>query len=349
MQTLQQERTLDELLQQELKPLVRKVDEEAYYAESFLLQLGRDGWLSSEGLTVGEAAAREVQVVHAVSANCMTTGFNLWCHLAALTYVRHTENEALRARFLPALENGELLGATGLSNPMKYYAGLEKLHLNAERVSGGYVLNGALPAVSNLGKGHWFGAIAAAGDDQRIMAFVSCDAEGVSLKEKTAYLGLNGSATYACRLQDVFVPDEEILSEDADTFVPAIRPYFVTYQVPLGLGVTEAAIASMNKCRSRQHGANQLLPVQPEDLQERLDQVTADFTQQLDQGVTWKGMLEVRRKAVYLTLDAVNAAMMHTGGPAYLQASPDGRRLREAFFFLNLTPTAKHLEKMLQA
>ena len=37
------------------------------------------------------------------------------------------------------------------------------------------------------------------------MGFVSCDAEGLQ-KEKVDYLGINGSATYACSFNDVFIP-----------------------------------------------------------------------------------------------------------------------------------------------
>ena len=48
------------------------------------------------------------------------------------------------------------------------------------------------------------------------MGFVPCNAEGLKLKEKVDYLGINGSATYACSFNDVFVPDEWILSENAE-------------------------------------------------------------------------------------------------------------------------------------
>ncbi|WP_147804405.1 acyl-CoA/acyl-ACP dehydrogenase [Alkalicoccus halolimnae] len=348
MHALNYDVQLDTLLQKDLKPLVRSIDEKAYYPKEFLLEIGKNGFLSSEGITVAEAARQEVNVVQNVSSYCMTTGFNLWCHMAALTYVRHTENQSLKDRFLPALENGELLGATGLSNPMKYYAGLEKLHLKAERVNGGYTLKGALPAVSNLGEDHWFGAVAEVDSDKRIMAFVSCSQENLELKEKVSYLGLNGSATYACRFDHVFVPDEQILAEDADSFIQKIRPYFVTYQVPVGLGVVEASIKSVRRCAAKQGGVNELLPVQADDLQDRFDAVQQEFTELLEAGVTWKGILSVRRTAAYLTMEAVHAAMMHAGGAAYLQTSADGRRLREAYFFMNLTPTVKHLEKMLQ-
>ena len=47
------------------------------------------------------------------------------------------------------------------------------------------------------------------------MCFVSCDAEGLKMKEKVDYLAINGSATYACSFKDVFIPNEWILSENA--------------------------------------------------------------------------------------------------------------------------------------
>lgn len=49
-----------------------------------------------------------------------------------------------------------------------------------------------------------------------------------------------------------------------------------------------------------------------------------------------------------MTLRAVQADMLHQGGSAYLQASDPSRRLREAYFLANLTPTVRHLEKLLQ-
>lgn len=341
---------LKDLLDEKLKPLVRQVDQEAVYPKEVLLEIGKSGLLSSEGKTAKETCANEVEVVKQVSRYCMTTGFNLWCHLAALTYLRHTENTGLKARLLPQLENGETLGGTGLSNPMKYYAGMEKLHLKAEKEDGGYVISGALPAVSNLGHGHWFGVIAETDEGGRIMALISCEEPGLTLKEKVSYLGLNGSATFSCIFKDVFIPDGQILSEDADAFVKKIRPYFVAYQVPLGLGVTGAAVDSMTKQDNKQGGCNSYLPVQPEDIRDHLASVESDFAAVFSESagdLTWEGMLPVRKACAYLTLEAVNTAMLHAGGAAYLKNSPDSRRLRETYFFLNLTPTVKHLEKML--
>lgn len=41
-----------------------------------------------------------------------------------------------------------------MSNTVKHLAGIEKHNLQAERVEGGYTVNGALPWVSNIGEDH---------------------------------------------------------------------------------------------------------------------------------------------------------------------------------------------------
>ena len=257
---------LNNLIETELKPYVKKVDVEAFYAGRFIKKLGEAGLFSSVNKSQREVILDGMSLVEATAKTCMTTAFCLWCHLAGLTYVRNTSNEALNLKLLPLLEGGESLAATGLSNPMKSYAGLETLHLRARRTEGGYVLSGVLPAVSNLGDGHWFGVIASVDATKRISGFVSVNAEGLRLKEKTEFLAANGSATYSCQFDEVFLPDEWVLAEDADEFVEVIRPAFVLYQIPIGLGVTEASIASIDKMEQRQNGCNQYLRKQAADL-----------------------------------------------------------------------------------
>ncbi|OOR09298.1 acyl-CoA dehydrogenase, partial [Bacillus mycoides] len=113
------------------------IDTEAYYPREFLIKVGKSGFFRSTEGSQQEYLAREVRLVEETAKVCMTTAFNIWCHLASLTYVRASENPFLKNEILPQLENGELLGGTGLSNPMKFYAGLETLHLKAKRADGG--------------------------------------------------------------------------------------------------------------------------------------------------------------------------------------------------------------------
>ena len=115
---------LENIINEELKPYVKRIDAEAYYAESYLRKLGEAGFLSSENKSKKDTIMDEMYLVEETAKVCMTTAFCLWCHLAALTYVRNTKNEKLKNELLPALESGEILAGTGLSNPMKFYAGL---------------------------------------------------------------------------------------------------------------------------------------------------------------------------------------------------------------------------------
>ncbi|WP_096190875.1 acyl-CoA dehydrogenase [Neobacillus soli] len=348
MGILSQSSTLEKLIKDELKPYVKQIDTDAYYAERFLIKLGEAGLFSSVNKSQKEYLLDEMFVVQETAKVCMTTAFCLWCHLAALTYVRQTKNEKLKNKMLLSLEKGEILAGTGLSNPMKYFAGLEKLYLKAKPVIGGYLISGVLPSVSNLGSDHWFGCIAGVNEGKQIMCFVPCNADGLKMKEKVDYLGINGSATYACSFQDVFVPDEWVLSENAKEYVEEIRLAFISYQIPLGLGVTQASISSIEKVCQKQNGCNQFLNKQPEELRGAEEKIQQKL-QSLYNGeiINFKEIARVRLETAYLTLEAVQSSMLHNGSAGYVKDSAPSRRLREAYFFANLTPTVKHLEKVL--
>ncbi|MDG5788556.1 acyl-CoA/acyl-ACP dehydrogenase [Evansella sp. AB-P1] len=340
---------LANLFQKELKSHVRDIDCGDVYLKDIFKILGHEGHFQSQDISIDTVVQREIEVVKQASTFCMTTGFIIWCHLAALTYIRNSVNEKLKSKVLQGMENGEIIAGTGLSNPMKYYAGLEKLHLKAKPVDGGYIVSGTLPSVSNLGDGHWFGAIAEVNENKRVMVFVPCDDPKLSLKIKVDYMGINGSGTFACRFQDVFIPDDQVVAEDADSFVKNIRPYFVVYQIPLGFGVTDSAIQSIKKNKDPQQ-CNQFLPIQQEELEQELILLESNLEELFNKpfnGLNWNELLTIRRDIATLTTKATHAAMLHNGGSAYLQTSPDGRRLREAYFLINLTPTLKHLGKMI--
>ena len=350
--SIDSEQLLDSVISEYLKPVVKKVDTDAYYAEEYLLELGRKGFFDSEGYSKQEVIEREAMLVGRTSELCMTTGFNLWCHLASLTYIRNCGNQYLKDELLPKLENGECLGGTGLSNPMKYYSGLDRLHLKAEKTKGGYTISGNLASVSNLKENHWFGIVASAGDAGEIMAFVPCSAEGLRLKAKADYIGVNGSATYACRFTDVFIPDEWIIAREAEAFVDRIRPVFLLYQAPLGLGVTSAVIEAMHKAPKKMGNANIYLPVQPEEIKERYDLLKGRLQELLEDADLHgriQEIMQLRLDVAELTIRAAHGNMLYHGGAGYLKHSHPSRRLRETYFLLNLTPTVKHLEKELSS
>lgn len=337
---------LHALIDRELRPYVKRVDEEAFYAKRYIEKLGEAGFFELED-SEEHVLLKRLAVVEETAKICMTTAFCVWCHLAATTYVTHTDNEALRSDVLPQLVSGELLAGTGLSNPLKSFAKLETLHLKAERVRGGYLINGALPAVSNIGEKQAFAFIAEVDGNDKIMGLVYCNAPGIRLRQRIGFIGVNGSATYSCVFEDVFLSDNYVIARDVDSYVAEIRTRFLAYQIPLALGVTESSIETMEKIEDK-HGdenINCYLPVQPEELRAKNNRIRSQLVAAVSASVLdWDQLTDVRLDSVYVTLEAVQAAMLHHGGRGYVKSSTAERKLREAYFLVNLTPTVKHLE-----
>ena len=227
---------------------------------------------------------------------------------------------------------------------MKYYSGLEKLHLTAEKTEDGYIINGVLPAVSNLGNRHYFGAIATI-DEREVMVLVSTNSPGLQMNEKIGFIGVNGSATYTCKFNQVVIPNEFVIAEDAKVFCDVIRPTFIYYQVPLGVGVIAAAAEGIENVKAKQNGCYDYLTVQAAELHNQYDRIEKEL-ENLASNLNLKDVVNTRLQAVHDTLAAVQANMIHNGAAGYVAGSVPSRKLREAYFFANLTPTVRHLEKL---
>ena len=338
---------LQVLINEKLKPIVKKIDEEAFYPADYLYSLGRAGYFDSSHTPRQQLINRELLVIEKTAEVCMTTAFCLWCHLASLIYLRHTENIWLNKQIRTSLESGQTLGATGLSNPMKYYSQLEDLHLSAKPIKQGYQINGVLPYVSNLALQHWFGAIARVANDREVMILVPANHKGLSLVPKQQFVGVNGSATYQCKFNNVQIPDQFVIADDAKPFIERIRPLFILYQIPIGMGVITSAINGMKKVKAKQNGCNFYLKTQANKLEKMVYQLKNNLQQIVEQEAFFlPSIVQLRLQTAYGALEAVQANMLHHGSAGYLQGSEPYRKLKEAYFFANLTPTIKHLEKM---
>lgn len=335
---------LNDLISEELTPFVRKVDEEAYFAESYLKRLGEEGFFANDGLE-REVLLQRITLVEETAKVCMTTAFCVWCHLAAITYLTFTKNTPLQERILPQLLSGKSLAGTGLSNPLKSFAKLETIHLKAKRVPNGFIVNGVLPAVSNLGEGHVFAFVAQSESNREIMGLLSCDVSGLVLKKRTDFVGVNGSATFSCQFNNVFIPEEDIISLEAKRFIELVRKRFVSYQIPLGIGVTASCIEKMEQMNEKNPTINKHLCVHPKQLKLRNDDLRNRLIEVIQSTeYSWEELLAIRLEIVYLTLETVQASMIYSGGKGYMKKSAAARKLREAYFLVNLTPTVKHLE-----
>lgn len=349
VETYKEEVMLNEIMKKHLKPFIREIDEKAFYPKEFLNALGRAGFFNSSKIQKGLVSYRDIYLIEETAQHCMTSAFVIWCHLAALASVRLSNNPVIKEELLPLLESGDVIGGTGLSNALKYYAGLEQIRLHAERTAGGYTISGNLPSVSNLGEYHWFVIIAALNPKQRIMCMIPVKLEGLVLESKTEFIGLNGSVTYSCNFRNVFIPDKWILTEEADQYIQQVRPILALYQIPLGLGISQAAIESIVKIYSKNIEVNKHVNPQPKELINEIQYIrknTYKHAKASNPTIIWKEILRTRLEIAKITLKVVQADMVYSGGQAYILGSDPFRRLREAYFIANLSPTIKHLETL---
>ncbi|GAC1413899.1 MAG: acyl-CoA dehydrogenase family protein [Burkholderiaceae bacterium] len=344
-----------------LASVVHACDRDGFYPRAVLQEFGRAGALSAHLDLPGRPADHGVAIaaMREAARVCGATGFMIWCHAVCGLYMQASGNRALNGDMLARHADGSTLGGTGMSNPMKTFAGIETMLLKAKRTGNGYIVNGNLPWVSNLGPDHYFGAVCAVLDadgmpaaGHEVMFMVRCDAPGVSLRECPSFSAMEGTGTYAIVLKDHVIGANDIIADPVRPFIGRIKGAFILLQTGMGLGVTQGAIDSIWSVEQQLGGVNAYLEDRPDMLQEELDELTACIMllakTPFDASDSYlRRVLDARAHASELALRAAQSALLHQGARGYLMSSEVQRRVRESHFVAIVTPALKHLRKEL--
>jgi alkylation response protein AidB-like acyl-CoA dehydrogenase len=351
-----------EVIAAQLKPKVLDIDLKAEYPEEFLRALGRAGGF--RGAVDAEFGGNElglkhvIQVMEEVSKECMSSGFLVWCQTACARYIQLSDNAWVKKEFLPRIAAGELLVGTGLSNTIKSCDNIEEYRLSAKRVDGGYIVNGVLPWVSNLGQNHYFatGCPVRSEDGSNeglVFILVDCQQAGFKLVDCAHFIGLDGTRTLACQFKEVFIPDNMVLAQpdESAAYVKRIKPGMILAQMGMGLGLIDACGKLMAQSNRTLAHVNQYLDDQFEDIESALEEgraatyALADEVQQGPVADRTLDILKLRLAGGELSVRAAHAAMLHQGAKGYLVRNAAQRRLREAYFVAIVTPATKHLRR----
>ena len=200
--------------QDKLLPRVQKAFREEVFDREIMNEFGSLGML---GATLPEKygcansnyvsygiMAREVERVDSGYRSAMSVQSSLVMHP-----IHAYGDESQRERYLPKLATGEWVGCFGLTEP-DHGSDPSSMITNAKRVDSGFLINGAKMWITNSPISDL--AVVWAKLDNEIRGFiVERDFEGFSTPKIEGKLSLRASVTGQIVLEDVFVPEENLL------------------------------------------------------------------------------------------------------------------------------------------
>ena len=182
--------------------------------------------------------------VEELSRVCASTGITYSAHISlgcAPLYLFGTKEQ--KEKYLVPLCEGKTLGAFGLTEPN---AGSDAGGTNTRAVKRGdeWIINGSKCFITNASYAKFLALTAVtdqSGDHKEITAFiVPTDASGFQVFDHYVKLGLNSSNTTELVLEDVRVPDENILGEKGKGF----KQFLITLDGGrIGIGAMAVGIA----------------------------------------------------------------------------------------------------------
>jgi alkylation response protein AidB-like acyl-CoA dehydrogenase len=327
-------------------------------ASEILPQLGRAGVFrigvparfGGSDMTIADA----IEAVAHVAGHSLAAAFVFWGQRTFIEYVLQSSNETLRTRWLDALLSGELAGATGLSNAMKYLSRIEPLQMIARPVANDrWTLDGSLPWITNL-RPQAFVAAAAFDhaseerDTPPSIFAIPHDAKGVTRSEDLDLIALRSSNTAALSVQSTMLDETYRITADAPAWLAHVRPGFLGLQCGMSIGLARRCLATVAESSP---GSRAAVKNEAQQLARALD----DLTHRLKDGVLNgifvampAALFEIRIALAEIVNAAVALEVQVAGGRGYLRGQGGtARRIREAAFVPIITPSLVQLKNQL--
>lgn len=215
-----------EFAEKEIRPRIKEMEEAGYVPRELFDKMGEQGFFAASfpeeygGAGLGKTAYcvvfEELARVHGSSAVVVGAHTGLACGAILIG-----GNEAQKQKYLRAGLDGKMMGAFALTEPG---AGSDagNIKTSAVKKDGGWVLNGTKRFITN-GKDADFTIVIAQTDPflkkNGLAAFiVETKWSGYKVSRVEHKLGIRASRTVELALEDVFVPDENLLGEVGGAF-----------------------------------------------------------------------------------------------------------------------------------
>ncbi|MDN4630529.1 isovaleryl-CoA dehydrogenase [Sphingomonas sp. PsM26] len=200
-----------------IAPLAAKVDAEDWFPQALWPEMGE---LGLHGITVAEEDGGlglgyldHVIACEEVSRASASVGLSYGAHSnLCVNQIARWASPEQKAKYLPKLISGEHVGSLAMSEAG---AGSDVvgMKLKAEKVQGGYVLNGTKFWITNAAYADTLVVYAKTGEGSRgITTFlIEKDMPGFAIGQKIDKMGMRGSPTAELVFTDCEVPEENIM------------------------------------------------------------------------------------------------------------------------------------------
>jgi glutaryl-CoA dehydrogenase len=200
--------------QDKLMPRIKMAFREERFDIEVMREMGALGFLGSTLTGYGCAGTSYVAyglVAHELERVDSAYRSSLSVQSSLTMYPIHAfGSEAQKQKYLPRMATGELIAAFGLTEP-DYGSDAGGMKSRARKVADGYVLNGSKMWISHAPVADLL-LIWAKDDDGEVRGFlVERGAKGLTTPKIEGKFSLRASATGEVAMQDVFVPEENLL------------------------------------------------------------------------------------------------------------------------------------------
>jgi alkylation response protein AidB-like acyl-CoA dehydrogenase len=235
-----------------IKPHAAEVDENSCFPVNSVKayqQMQLNGMPFPEALGgAGADLLSQVVAVEEIARVCGSSALVMFIPWAALTPLMWFGSAALQQRIIPDVAAGHCGASFCLTEPGGG-SDLPSLKTRAQRVNGGWLLNGQKRFISNVGWSEWYAVLARVSDKRYGVFMVHRDAVGFSIGKPERKMGMRGSPTADIFLQDCFVADEAVVGDPElgyqymmDTLTYT-RPLVSAQALGLAQGALDEAIA----------------------------------------------------------------------------------------------------------
>jgi len=208
------QKTARDYAQSQLMPRVLDAYQSEQFDRAIMREMGELGLFGAfiEGYgcagvsyTAYGLIARELERVDSAYRSCFSVQSSL------VMYPIYTfGSDAQKEKYLPKLASGEFVGCFGLTEP-DGGSNPSDMRTKAVKIEGGYKVSGAKQWISNSPIADVFVVWAAADDGKTLGVILEKGMDGLSAPKIEGKLSLRASPTGGIAMDEVFVPDENVL------------------------------------------------------------------------------------------------------------------------------------------